>query len=480
MAGNATGSKSLSKHEQTQRQLQSFLGEAADLDLLNLVIPEFVEGYLDHLFTLADKETNPITVDGWFENLHRLTRSAIRGGFLPDIDVFPAIRKANKRRLGIAKVEDNEGYRIKGHDFKANIAQLLQTVADEGADLRMSPTRWNRRSSILLYVMALGSGGVDIADILSLKRSDSNTLAGNGFTISPQRNPLVARALELFNGPRYTGDAVLNLPDSDDLLARINAEIAAYLKAHDLQLFRAHNVMTDLLGYQLQAGMKPDEAIAAVRQYLTNCRYQDAGLAPVDADGAFAPAWRVLCSYRPGQHGIRLAAKVADLKMAGVRTYAPEDTTVERRKGRLVKRTRPGLGRYLFVYSNARDAAALEAAIPEAAFMRSLDNRRRMATVDQTEILRLRSFLHDYRDLDLDLVDPDRWLSENQPDLAVGRRVRILSGAFAGYEGIVVSRKDAPMAQLMVRLATTSNLAVAANISLALTPFDLADLPPNP
>lgn len=491
--GKARGPKSRTKAEQALGMLEDFLCDDRDADLLRVITPGFVEAYCRYLFGRSSEGADNETVYGWIDLFRRAVRSAIRMGFVPNVDVFPEIilklEKDYPRRGTSAR--SRGAYSLQAPDFGVEFDRLLRILGDKG---EFGVTE----RPLAVYATALLCMGLEIEDVLELKVKLSESGGYPTVWLGPRDTELpyagtLAKLAELYNGRGYAGELLFGRPArGPEASSKLKEDIRRAMTFHRLNLYKSVSVFSDWLGIAVCRGASAASAARAAVWELGDERVGEdpvVRLASYVRDrGRLSPNWYVLCSYRASLRADGMNDKIMGLSAVrdidgncgALSTFNPHESIATKTNGKVTVTKRSVMGRYLFVRCLQSDCGTIEKAIPDASFLRKPHNAMERATVDESEIRRLMLFFNNYGD-GMEIVNLAELARKSESDLSEGQRVRVQAGPCVGMEGMIIKTKkhddmSGATKLFVVRLDSVPGLLITGNITAKLRGLDLKAL----
>ncbi|MCC8036632.1 MAG: hypothetical protein LIP02_00620 [Bacteroidales bacterium] len=494
VASSPVGRKSREKWSLFLKQLEAYIQHSGyEPDVLDLINPDYIYDLCAWLYDDYGKDSNPKTVDKWIEIIWRIARSAIRLGYIPKIDVVRNVRESLAKAHKAKEETDKKSrgpYDLESVDFKAEYQKLVNTVAVMNA--RTETALDSRSKNALLYLFGLSLGGLEFADIINVEcRTEKDEEDFTEFKLYIPRYdisvdfdgvPLVVWKLyhDRQNARPRSGERLFARLTTDDELA-FRADVASFCIQNKIEMFRSRSVFCDFLSLVHSCGRTNDDVIhfAKLRTARELTSYDLLILhkflqTDFDPTALLQADWRLLRVFSLKTKintVIETIDKLANRSRAlgrpsHIQQFAPVQEVVSKRTGKMQRKKVPVFGPYIFVRSRRPEAEMIERTIPDVLFMRQTDNKRRMVTLTNREILRIRSFFSDLRgdESEIDLVDIDQWRKDHAATLDEGRRVRILHGPFEGYDGVIYQIKSTTEDQNPDGLLTTHHSPLTTQV----------------
>ncbi len=493
VASSPAGRKSRQKWSLALKQLEAYIQSSGhDPDELDLINPDYVYDLCSWLYDDYGKDSNAVTVDKWVEIFWRIARSAIRLGYIPKIDVVRNVRESLAKEHKAKEETDKKQrgpYDLVSVDFKAEYQRLVQVVAVINA--KPETALDSRSKNALLYLFGLSLGGLEFRDIINVecraeKDEDDFTelklyLPRYDITVDFDGVPLVVWKLyhDRQNARPQSGEKLFAALTTDDE-PTFRADVASFCLQNKIEMFRSRSVFCDFLSLVHSCGRSADDVIhfAKTRNAKELTGYDLLVLhkflqTDFDPMVMLQSDWRLLRVYslKAKIHSVietidKMAMRSRAMGGSHILQFAPVQEVVSKKGGKMQRRKVPVFGPYIFVKSRRADADMIERTIPDVTFMRQTDNRRRMVTLTNREILRLKSFFGDLRgdESEVDLVDIDQWRADHAATLGEGQRVRILHGPFSGYEGTVYQIKSTTEVQTQGGSLTTQHSPLTTQV----------------
>ncbi|MCC8037059.1 MAG: hypothetical protein LIP02_02840 [Bacteroidales bacterium] len=428
-----TGRKSRDRWKRLRENLNDYASaKGCHPELLDLVNPYFVYDFCSWLYDEKGKDLDPITVYNWTDVLGRMTRNAIRLGYIPNIDVTCNILESLGRDHGVDQAvesSDRRQYERKSVDSGKEFEKLLRLLdkldeAQEGC--------WDSLTrQVLLYVFGVTLGGLSYEEIGQLEWSE---VKGQTKIYIPRYNRLANfEGIPKIMWQWYNDTPGLRPQDGQKLFPDLKPEreyqfrtdVATFLSQNSIQLFMAQNPLYDFLSVVNSYGISDIDIIDFVKLREFNDTKGYYGelmdkflLTDFDPQGIMQAQWRVL-QLAPGakiDDVSQAITKIAsDITMRGmncrIEQMIPYKEVNSRSLGRQLKSTVSFFNSYIFVRCLIPEAEMIERVIPSVTFLRepipeefpegSTERKMRVAlsmvTLTTGAIHRLRQLFRDFR-----------------------------------------------------------------------------------
>ncbi len=389
------GRKSRDRWKRLRENVEGFAAaQGRQPELLDLVNPFFVYDFCAWLYDEKGKGCDPITVFNWVDVFGRMTRNAIRYGYIPNIDVTRNIHDALAREHGVEQVPEADVRRqceVKSVDFRKEFELLLRTLAKLDKDQEGSFDSLTRQA--LLYVTGVTLGGLSYGELAQV---EWRWVKGQIKIYIPRYDRLVDfQGIPKIMWQWYSDPHDLHPENGQKLFPDLRPEweyqfrtdVAAFLAQNHIQLFKAQNTLYDFLAVVHAYGISDADIIDFVklRQFNDPRGYygQLVGkflLTDFDPRAVLQAQWRVLRITNPKvkiENVSEAISKLArDITLRGmdcrIEQIVPYQEVNPKSMGRQLRSTEPFFSSCIFVRCLLPEAELIERALPAATFLRDL------------------------------------------------------------------------------------------------------------